>query len=169
MARRIVTRGVRGVRRRTHWSASLVTPVSVSTSGSLLLFTSPVGHEGETLIRVRGLLSVALQTASAVADGYVGSFGMAIVTTAAATAGVASIPTPSTEAAWDGWLLHRFFDCRRTLGAGSPGEFSRLELDSKAMRKANEDESLVGVIEFTETGTATMLIVASIRFLSMVG
>jgi len=168
MARRTVVSRGRGVRRRTHWVEALGAVADLTATGSTLLFTSAVGHEGETIVRVRGLFTAVLEVAG-VGDGFFGAFGMAIVTTAAATAGVASIPTPLTEGGWDGWLLHRYFDVARSVQAGGPGEYTRLELDSKAMRKANEDESLVGVLEIAENGVAQMSAQVRVRILSMIG
>ena len=158
----------RAVKRRTHWS-EMFGEATFTASGPKLLASSLVGHEGETLVRARGIGSLNLLTASAVGDGYVGAIGVAKVTTAAVTAGVGSIPTPVTEASWDGWLLHRFFNCRRSLGVGGPGEHVLMELDSKAMRKVNEDESIVVVAEGTLIGTSTATVSVRLRFLSMVG
>ena len=121
------------------------------------------------MIRTRGLLLATLESFTAVGDGFFGAIGLGIVTTAAATAGVASIPTPITEAGWDGWLLHRYVAVESSIGAGSPGEVHRLDLDSKAMRKVNEDESIVMVWEGTENGTAVINVQCRVRVLSMVG
>jgi len=167
VANRSFTRGSRS-RRRTHW-IGVNGALSTAASTSVLLFTSQVGHEGETIVRVRGLLTVGLETAASAFDGYFGAFGMAIVTSAAAAAGVGSLPTPITEEGWDGWLLHRYFAIERTLGAGSPGEYDRLQLDSKAMRKANEDEALVGVVELLKNGTSIANVQVRARVLSMIG
>jgi len=162
-------RGRSAARRRTHWSEGSGAEAARGATGSIILFSLPSGHEGETVVRVRGLLALVLTTATGVGDGYFGAFGMAIVTTAAATAGVGSIPTPLTEAGWDGWLLHRYFDVAKSVGDGGPGEYARLELDSKAMRKVNEDESIVGVAEYAENGTAVIDTQVRCRILSMFG
>ncbi len=158
----------RAPRRRTHWSELASTTFDISAGGAVLMGSSIVRHEGETLVRTRGIISVTLLTAASVGDGFIGAFGMVLVTTAAATAGVGSIPTPFTEAAWDGWFVHRYFDVRSGLAADGSGQV-RLEIDSKAMRKANEDESIVLVSETVETGTATAKFTGRIRLLSMAG
>ena len=168
MANRSVVRGSRAARRRTHWTASN-TAVTLTATGSTLLITSQTGHEGETLARVRGLLSVVLESAAGIGDGFFGALGMAIVTSAAAAAGVASIPTPLTEQGWDGWLLHRYFAVHRGLADGGASPHLQLELDSKAMRKTSEDEALVSVLEVAETGTAQCSVFLGQRVLSMIG
>ena len=164
--RRVVR--ARGPRRRTHWVEASGALTRTATGASILT-TATVGHEGETIVRVRGLATVSLISATSAGDGYFGAIGIAIVTAAAAATGAGAIPTPITEAGWDGWLLHRYLSAEKTLGAGSPGEFDRAILDSKAMRKASEDENLVIVEEFTETGTAVIAIQVRVRILSMAG
>ncbi len=93
---------------------------------------------------------------------------MGVVTLAASTAGVVSIPTPITEASWDGWLLHRYFGVEKVTGDAGGG-FMALELDSKAMRKGNEDEVLAGVLDVVETGVAVANVQVRVRALTMIG
>ena len=167
MANRVAVRA-RGARRRTHWTAA-AGAVSLTATNNALLTSLPTGHEGETIVRIRGHAHAFLLTAAAVGDGFSGAFGVALVTAAAAAAGIASVPTPIAEAAWDGWMLHQFFDVRSGLvDTGAPGSQSMI-LDSKAMRKANEDESLVFIVEVVEDGTATMDFLFRARILSMIG
>jgi len=166
MARRVVVRTGRSARRRTHW-VEQSGAASLTVTSSVLLFTSQFGHEGETIARVRGLLHGLLEVAASVGDGFFGAFGMGVVTSAAAAAGVASIPTPLTEAGWDGWFLHQYFSVGRSLNGD--GESALLQLDSKAMRKGNEDEAVVGVVEVIENGAASMDFQVRVRILSMIG
>ena len=157
---------VRARRRRTHWTEFIGQQVVLSASVPTLLGSIGADHDGEMLIRTRGLLSLTLITAAAVGDGYVGAFGMGVVTTAAATAGVGSIPTSLTEAGWDGWFLHQYFDIRSGIGAGGP-VLLQYALDSKAMRKISEDESIIMALEIVETGDASISVVSRTRILSM--
>ena len=166
MARATRFRGSTRAKRRTHW-VGVNAAASISSTSSLLMANLGIGHEGETIVRVRGLLTAGINSASAVGDGFSGALGIGIVTAAAAAAGVASVPTPLTEVGWDGWMLHQFFGAFRTLGAGGNGEFDRVVLESKAMRKATEDDSLVFVLEVAEIGTATLDVLFRTRVLSM--
>ena len=143
---------------------------ALGSGGPVLLASAGVGHEGETLARVRGLATLSLKTSNAIGDGLFGAIGMAIVTTAAATAGVGSIPTPITEAGWDGWLLHQYLAVEEAIVAGQAvGAFDRRVLDSKAMRKANEDESIILVWDGAVTGTMSAAVQVRVRVLSMIG
>ena len=121
-----------------------------------------------TLIRTRGSFSCHLESATTQGDGFHGAIGIGKATLAAFTAGVASVPTPITEEAWDGWLYHRYF----TINAGGPIAAAtaadqqnqvnnvtaalRDEVDSKAMRKIDVDSVFYFAIEVIEFGTATM-------------
>ena len=95
--------------------------------------------------------------------------GIGIATLAAVTAGVASVPTPITEAGWDGWLWHMFFQCRAAgiIDGSAMGDTDavnptaaavRFEIDSKAMRKFEDtDLAIYAALEVSEVGTSTMV------------
>ena len=110
-------------------------------------FTPIVG--GETIIRTRGLFSVASdQVASA--ESYMGAYGLAVVTAQALSVGITAIPHPVTDAPWGGWFFHQYFCADyhvvASTGIAAPW-FSNYVIDSKAMRKLDEDERLVAVVE----------------------
>ena len=121
-----------------------------------------------TLIRTRGELLLFIYAATATGDGFHGAFGIAKASIAAIVAGVASVPTPIDEEAWDGWLYHRYFNLFSggTIAAADAAKnqnqinsttaAQRIEIDSKAMRKLSVDEGLFGVIQVIEVGTASM-------------
>ena len=81
-----------------------------SSSGSAFLGSgvTPV-VSGLTLVRTRGQLFATLAVSSAAGDGYTGVWGIGKVTAAAFAAGLTAIPTPITEADWDGWLYWSTF------------------------------------------------------------
>ena len=108
-----------------------------------------------------------LTSAAAALDGFAGAFGIGVITAAAFTAGVGSVPTPITEIGWDGWLYHQFIDLRAPgLIDGSAAvdvdimlsttAAVRIPVDSKAMRKIGIDEVTFGVLEVIEVGTAAL-------------
>ena len=121
-----------------------------------------------TLIRTRGFLHMWLETAVAAGDGFYGAFGIAKATSAAVLAGAASVPTPITEEAWDGWLYHQYFGIHAAgpiavataaqealQNAGVTAAF-RNEVDSKAMRKQDVNEAIYAAVEVVMVGTAAM-------------
>ncbi len=144
------------------WGAGCgsTTKFSISASGSTLI-TAGVQTTGSelTLLRTRGLLELMLVgPGTSDGDGYTGSFGIGVVTDAAFTAGIASLPTPTTDVTWNGWLYHTFFGIHQpdvTFG-GSPGAYMRQEVDSKAMRKFDASQVMFCAIEVVEEGTALL-------------
>jgi len=162
------------VRHRSSWEVGPETtsnggPQSLSgTSAQLATVAVQATVDGLTLIRTRGELTMYLLTAAASENGFHGAFGIAKATSAAILAGAASVPTPITEEAWDGWLYHRYFSvmapgpiavataAQEALQTANVAAALRVEVDSKAMRKWDIDEGLYGCIEVVEVGTATM-------------
>jgi len=161
----------RSNRRKTAWElgpgdSAAQTPLSATASS----LTSGVSFlvDGGTVVRLRGHLVLQLTTAAALADGFHGAFGIGVATLAAFTAGVASVPTPITELAWDGWLYHQFVSIKAgdsVIAAGAsnePGQMhsvsavQRVDVDSRAMRKVNIDEVVYACLEVGEVGTASM-------------
>jgi len=144
----------------------------ISSSGSTI-WTSGVALVSEpqaTIVRIRGLVTFTLQAASGIGDGFQGALGFGVMTTAAFTAGVASIPTPVTEAEWDGWMFHQFFDVRAVTatiadGSNAVGNVFRMPIDTKAMRIIGDSQTLVPVIEVVESGTASMEMQGETRLL----
>jgi len=162
------------VRHRSSWEVGPQTSGGGSTqtvngSAAQLAGTAvAILTDGVTLIRSRGEFLLFLRLATAAGDGFTGAFGIAKATAAAVVAGVASVPTPLTEDSWDGWLYHRFFSCisagpiavataaQEALQVNNVSAGVRFEVDSKAMRKADIDESFYAVIEVIEVGTSEL-------------
>ncbi len=155
-------------RRQTAWSIGPATgsapgsPQAISASGTTLA-TIGIGAnvQGLTLIRTRGQLTLSLDTAAANGNGFVGAFGIAVVGGEAFTAGVGSLPDPQDDADDERWLYHRWFQVHSTtavtadIGA-QPLASVVVEVDSKAMRKTEENEVICAVLGVVEIGTASM-------------
>ena len=114
-----------------------------------------------TIVRIRGIYQASLTVVSSALDGFAGAIGFGIVTAEAFAAGVLSVPSPITDASWDGWMMHEFFQLRvaaGTLGDGVNAGIAtvNIKIDVKAMRILDSDNVLMGVTEVFETGTATM-------------
>ena len=170
-------RGIqRRARRRTSWedgpggTASLIrTGAGATFLGSAITPIVPA----LTAVRLRGEFQIFLSVSTA-GGGMSGAVGIGIASLAAVTAGIASVPTPTTEADNDNWLWHRFFYVRSagviTPVADSNGGVSavfRVEIDSKAMRKFTDGESIYAAVELTEEGTETAIVDLNSRLLVM--
>ena len=96
----------------------------------------------------------------------VDAFGIGIVTKPAFDIGVTAVPGPIDEMDWDGWLYHRFINvfASAAIAGGASADHDiaesvssavRFEVDSKAMRKLDDEEILFGVLQFFESGVVT--------------
>jgi len=161
----------RSRKRSTSWGIGPESsPVSLSGTANALWTTGSVlGNEAKvTIVRIRGMASLFMQTATATGDGFNGAVGIGIVSAEAFAAGAASVPGPFTDSDWDGWMYHTFFNLNSSAGGLSAegGQASqRLEIDSKAMRIFEDSETLFGAIEQVEEGTATAEFWANTRIL----
>ncbi len=171
--RRGLSRGhlTRSPRRKTSWSegvggtatqSQITASSSVIASAVLLII-----EDGVTLIRTRGRLQLFLDNAAAGGEGFLGAFGIAVATSAAVAAGAASVPTPITEQGWDGWLYWRAIQLMSasaiTGGAATDRDVlneslvvQNIEIDSKAMRKLKEEDTIYACLQVIEIGTATL-------------
>ena len=181
-------RGLRSARptspgRRTAWGFGPATTgpgglQTITASGKLLFGVAAAAvTDGQTIVRTRGELVALLSSADAVTSGFHGAFGIAKVTAQAVAIGVTAVPGPLTDDDWDGWLYHRYLSCISAdpatttgavtaplqLGAGSGA--IRLEVDSKAMRKIAENESVVAMMEMMEIGVASLRVFFNSRLL----
>ncbi len=162
--------------RKTAWNVGPQTgvdgaPETIAASSSVLgTGLAVVLVDGITMVRTRGELVLTLLSTDQVVGGFHGAFGIGVATTAAVGVGVSSIPTPITEETWGGWLYHRFFSImsNSVLDSGVTSEAGlalptsgsvRIDVDSKAMRKLEVDQTVYCIVEVIRLGSA-----ASMRF-----
>jgi len=182
MARRHVSNQVRTPRRRSEWGlgpgGSAITQLtgtgSVFLGSGIVSSTLPI-----TVVRIRGELLLFLSSATAALDGYTGAFGIGRVATSAFSAGITAVPTPVAEQSWEGWLYHRYFSI--TAATPMDGQAAtdtdvlnnvtaalRIEVDTKAMRKLEEDEQTIyAALEAVEVGGATLKMFFDSRMLAL--
>ena len=158
MARNAFPRGGRGRSRRlTEWGVGPggTSVTTLTASGSSILGSGLITTEAATIIRIRGFFSGTLQTAGAIGEGFFGAVGIAKVQTQAFQAGIASLPTPISEADSDAWMWHSFFDIRSgVIGASDGSGVVRMEVDSKSMRKfEGVEETMFAAVEVVEIGS----------------
>jgi len=116
------------------------------------------GFDGQTIVRIRGVLRLRLSTVTAGGDGYAGAIGMCVVSSDALAIGVTAVPDPFLGANEDCWKWHRFISLygTETTPSDGYGGVQDIEIDSKAMRKFDEGQSLVMVSRWVEVGTAVI-------------
>ena len=149
MARRTF---VKGTRRLTQWSAtSPVTAYTALAAATAILDSVFVtsGNSVETVVRIRGVFNVQSDQITAQEEPF-GAFGVCVVSDQAVAIGVTAIPTPHTDPESDLWLLHQYWSAPMVTSVDARGvaTFDReYVLDSKAMRRVSEDQSLAFVVE----------------------
>jgi len=148
----------RGSRKRlTEWGIC-TTPTGFSTvaaGAKVLLVLVPVANlapeSPATIVRSRFILGVRSDQSTATED-LIGAFGIGFVNVVAGALGITALPGPATDCAWGGWMVWQplIDSIRATTDVGFQGRFTRqYTIDSKAMRKFQEDESLAMVVENT--------------------
>ncbi len=129
-------------------------PVLLSSLNAAALALTPF-----TVVRSRGMLSVRSDQIAATED-VIGAYGMAVVSTQASGIGVSAIPTPVTDDNSDLFLVFQaFMHSFHTDNAGANHEPAGdiVMLESKAMRKVEEGNDLVTVVETATAAGATIL------------
>ena len=156
MPRRFQSARNRAPRRLTQWGGTTVAATAfanVAPSSKVILLSIDAATLAAitpfTLVRTRGMFAVQSDQQAA-SEFQLGAFGMAFVTDAALAAGAASIPGPQTDSSWDGWHVFQPFIQRMVFqsGIGLYPEFAiQYEIDSKSMRKVEDEMALVLMVE----------------------
>ncbi len=149
MARRF--RGSHGARRATSWLDLPPVFSGISGTGTLLLSLTVPEKAKRPFTIVRTHLRVHIQSDQSLASEIaIAAVGMCVVSDQASAIGITALPTPLTDLASDLWFVHQlifnnFVFADATGFVESAGE--QVEVDSKAMRKVNDDEDVVVVAE----------------------
>ncbi len=138
------------MRRESLWFSGAATSTALAGSTAILITSLTAGAlalRPFTIVRSRGMIHVRSDQAIAVEDMAV-FYGMAVVSDQAVAIGVTAVPTPFTDNGSDLWrsfetILGSYFDNVD----GSIQNFNTQAIDSKAMRKVEDGQDLVEVIE----------------------
>ena len=149
MARRAFRPGVRTSRRRTDWSS--IVPETTFTglaAATAILDSTITATLPTTLIRSVGQLTVTSDQ-QAVGENPFGAVGLCVVSDQSVAIGVTALPTPYTDPESDLWLFHQFWSASMIFASavGIHKIDQQYKLESKAMRKMSEDQTLCLIIE----------------------
>ena len=149
-----------GSRRQTTWVGPAdqnVVLVATTASGIIASFApfSGASMHKPMIIRTRGQLTIRPQ-AHTTTQSIGGAFGICVVSDEAFAAGAALIPRPFDDAGWDGWFVWQSFVYQLAvstdIGRLGPSQSGmNFEIDSKAMRKVSDNETIVLMCE-SQTG-----------------
>ncbi len=139
-----------GVRRATFWSRSAdISAPTVLALGAAVLDQSISAASPATIIRTRGTIWCRSDQAGA-AEHQMGAVGFAVVSDQALAVGVTAVPTPITDKDSDLFFVHQYFASQFVFVTGvglGDSQWQGYDFDSKAMRKINEEQALVAVVE----------------------
>ena len=135
-------------------SVDTVQELNVPLSSKLLVASIDIGGGGQgpvvvapfTLVRTRGYFWIGSDQ-NAGGEVQTGAVGIAKVNGTAAALGITALPDPVTDSAWDGWWFHQYFGQKFQLGTNvgfiEPGAGGSYVIDSKAMRKFEDNDAIV--------------------------
>ena len=146
MARR--TTSVKRSRPNNSWfSVISSTWVTIPAASKVLLGSLAPSNQNidETQLRVIGSVAIASDQSGA-NEFQIGSVGLIVVSAVAVTAGIASIPGPSTDGDDDGWFCHQQF---AMFGQQSSDSLQsvRIPFESKGRRIVQDGEAIAIVAE----------------------
>ncbi len=146
----IVRGGVR--KRETLWIGGAPFQQALVATTTVALVTSlnaaALAMRPFTIVRTRGQIFVRSDQNTSSED-YGASYGQAVVSEQASAIGVTAVPTPTTDNASDLWFVFEFVigSIRAATSVGiEEGGWSRI-IDSKAMRKVEDGQDVVEVVE----------------------
>ncbi len=151
-------------RRVTEWGNGPFSSAiqSVTAATNTLVDSGVESLVQQTIVRIRGNLMIWLPVITTIGDGFTAvTCGMGVVSKDAFDAGAGSIPSPSGDPDWPGWLwfasLGPMIGLTTTETQTGPLNAVRVAVDTKAMRKFGPNEVLMGIVSTsTEIGAATL-------------
>ena len=148
-------------RRKSSWVLGVggtTVSASLASEKRILGVAITPTESGLTIVRMRGLLCCYLTLATAVGDGFQGAFGIGLATTKAVVAGASSLPGPVTEVSFENWLFWAPISIHGPVVSSTSlndATVQEIPIDTKAMRKFDDDMTIFGMVEVVEIGTAT--------------
>ncbi len=150
-----VMRGGR-LRRQSLWFGNQMSDTNVTAIGGTIIISANaalLALRPFTIVRTYSELNIRTDNPAG-SENYAGAYGSCIVSDQASAIGVTAIPTPVSDSGSDLWYVHQFMmgaNIFTTSGATMNGV--GYHIDSKAMRKVDDDEDVLHVIEFSGIGS----------------
>ncbi len=147
----LVFRGGRNVR-ETVWVGSGTVETTLAGAPTAVLINSlnsaALSLRPFTVVRVRGVMHIHSDQAGA-DETYGAAYGQCVVSDQAVAIGVTAVPTPVTDKSSDLWLAYEnlFQHIEVITSASVLNEGAIKYFDSRAMRKVEEGQDLIAVVE----------------------
>ena len=154
------------------WSFTVsALPVAVPAASKVLLAALvPSDVLDLTILRTVGSISIRSDNIAGASEVQTGAFGIIPVTTIAATAGVASVPSPIAEADED-WFIYQGFQLTNTFISAigvHPQSSHMIPFDSKAKRIIDGDGITMAVVVENNHATNAFEIQFLVRILAQI-
>ncbi len=146
--------------RKTFWFDGVWTRTSSGTGVSTVvtsLNAAALALRPFTVVRTRGVIRIGSDQIIAI-ETQLAAFGHIIVSDQAVAVGVTAVPTPLTESGSD-WFVYQpmageFVEMAQSIQQIG-GELQ--SIDSKAMRKVEEGQDIIGVVENDSTSDGVVI------------
>ena len=148
-----------GPRRQMSWLD--LTPVSVTQTGvggtlTHTLNAAALALRPFTVVRTIMEFQLGSDQAAAI-ENQVAAYGMAVVSDQALAVGVSAVLTPVTDAGSDLFFFHKFILGDESKLTDRSTSATRVSVESRAMRKVDEDSDLALCAEFSSAGGGWIL------------
>ncbi len=155
--------------RKTFWFSGLAIQDQITAASTAVLQASlnaaALALRPFTIVRTRGYVAIGSDQVGATEDQTL-SYGHIVVSDQAVAIGVTALPTPVTDSQSD-WFVYEALVGRFNFVTASGFEQAAItikEIDSKAMRKVEEGQDLISVVE-TSALSSGLLVTAFFRTL----
>ena len=141
-----------GQRRKTKWFQGLESAAFTNIAANSLVFqqglSGTLNDAPFTAVRTRGILAVGSDQEAADEFQHV-MFGQAVISDQAVAIGVTAMPTPRTDSGSDLFFVFEFIanDFRFGDATGFVTGVQERVIDSRAMRKVEDGQDVISVIE----------------------
>ncbi len=141
--------------RETLWFLNQASDTNLTVVGGTIIIAPNAALQALrpfTIIRTYSELNIRTDNAAG-SENYIGAYGACVISDQAAAIGVTAMPTPITDAGSDLWYVHQYMmgaNIFTTSGATMNGV--RYSVDSRAMRKVNDDQQTNHLVEFSAAG-----------------
>ncbi len=139
------------------------TPVLLSQLSAAGLALRPF-----TVIRTRGMLEVGSDQEAA-DEAQLGAYGACVVSDQAVAIGITAVPTPITDSDSDLWFAYQMamtsFKFGDATGFANVGK--SFEIESKGMRKVEEGQDMIEVIENSSVGSGLNMLVGARQLIKL--
>jgi len=164
-----MARGRGGARTHKQWAGTQTgTPVALTTTqAAIITFSTDIS---ETVLRSRGEILI-VGNPNAAADNEVVAMGLAVVSDEAVAVGGAALPSPIASPDFDWFWFHYVLLQDLVSVVPTPdsiGMNARVTIDSKAMRKASPNHSVVLIAELATGEMSAVNMTAGLRILSSI-